>query len=606
MLLDFDANVDARAGILSQRSTGQLPVNHCKSHPMVGRAKHSHVLFLALLLSLLPPHSCLCNEALILSRSTMSTTQTMPAMELVDLSGTATSAAVHLPKHDPVSASSDRPTSVAPDQNHTAQILPKSRSIIVITQLSGINFVTSLSNGLLTVGLPAIASSLSLKDSLLVWPISVYSLTSGTCLLLAGTVADVLGPRLVNLIGCFFLAIFILACGLSRDGIELIMLRAMQGIASALIVPSSISIVSTAVQSGRPRNVGFACLGLSMPLGFSLGLVLGGIFVSSIGWRAGFYIGGALSAALFVIGIWALPADQHEQTENPAVRRLAREIDWVGAAIASTALAVFSYVLAVFSADVSHAKDAANIALLCFSSALVPTFIFWMRRQERHQKPVLIPNAIWKSAAFTSICIMVLLAAAVMDCMELYSNLYFQEIQETSARGASVRLLPNLLMGVLLNLTTGLIINKVPATWAVLVSSTLCAGAPLLMAVTNPGWPYWYSLFPAQLLAPLSGDVLFTVGLLVISDVFPPRTQALAGAIFNTVSQLGVSIGLTVTSVISASVTKKTHYSDKGSPEALVPGYRASFWTMFACMLLAVVVGGAGLRKLGNVGVKRD
>lgn len=344
----------------------------------------------------------------------------------------------------------------------------------------------------------------------------------------------------------------------------------------------------------------------SVPLGFSLGLVLSGIFVSTIGWRSGFYMGGALSASLFIIGIWTLPADHHARSETSALKRLANEIDWIGAALASAALAIFSYVLAVLSADIGRARECSNIALLCLSASLVPAFVFWMRHRERVQKPALIPNAIWKNAAFTSICILVLLAAAVMDGMEFYSNLFFQEVQDTSALGASVRLLPNLAMGACLQLTTGLIINKVPAPWAVLVSSALCAGAPLLMAVTNPHWPYWYTLFSAQLLSPMSGDVLFTVGLLVISDVFPPRTQALAGAIFNTVSQLGVSIGLTVTSVISASVTKKTQYADKGSPEALVPGYRASFWTMFACMVAAVIVGGTGLRKLGKVGMKRD
>jgi hypothetical protein len=54
--------------------------------------------------------------------------------------------------------------------------------------------------------------------------------------------------------------------------------------------------------------------------------------------------------------------------------------------------------------------------------------------------------------------------------------------------------------------------------------SILSAGAPLLMAMINPHWPYWYDAFFAQLLSPLSADVLFTVGLLVVSDVFPTRT----------------------------------------------------------------------------------
>lgn len=117
----------------------------------------------------------------------------------------------------------------------------------MITQLAGINLILSFTNGVITVALPAIAAEIGLRANLLVWPTSVVSLTSGACLLVAGSIADVLGPRSINLAGCFLLACCILACGLSRTGLELVVFRAVQGIAFALIVPSGVSIVSTAV-----------------------------------------------------------------------------------------------------------------------------------------------------------------------------------------------------------------------------------------------------------------------------------------------------------------------------------------------------------------------
>ncbi|KAB5555091.1 major facilitator superfamily domain-containing protein [Coniochaeta sp. 2T2.1] len=472
--------------------------------------------------------------------------------------------------------------------------------------LAGINFVTSFSSGLITVGLPTVAADLALDPGLLVWPSSVFALTSGTCFLLSGSVADVVGPRIVNLTGCFFLAVFILACGLSRTGIELIMFRAMQGIASALVVPSSLSIVSTAVEAGRPRNLGFASLGLAMTLGFALGLVLGGVFVSSsLGWRAGYYIGGGLAFVLWLVGIWALPVVKPHPSEASIAKRLRTDIDWVGATIASTILATFSYVLAMLSSDIQEIHKPTNIVLLTLSLSLIPAFIYWMHRQESLSKPALIPNSIWRKLAFTSVSIMILLSTAVMNCMELFCSLYFQDVQRTSALGASLRLLPNLLFGTVINLTIGLVVHRVPATYAVLLSSGLCAGAPLLMALLNPAWPYWYAELPAQLLAPLSADVLFTVGLIIVSDVFPQKMQALAGAVFNTLSMVGVSIGLTTMSVISTTVTRDSEhrYDEAG---ALLKGYRAAFWACFAWMVTACLVGGLGLRKLGKVGVKKD
>jgi MFS family permease len=182
----------------------------------------------------------------------------------------------------------------------------------------------------------------------------------------------------------------------------------------------------------------------------------------------------------------------------------------------------------------------------------------------------------------------------------------FQEVQYLSALQASIRLLPSLILGTILNLTTGLFVHRISAIYLVLISSALSAGAPLLMALINPEWPYWYNAFFAQILQPLSADVLFTVGMLIVSDVFPTHTQALAGGVFNTVTQFGTSIGLTVMAVISSTITEQSKYPKKTSPEALLVGYRATFWVALAWMITTCLIGAFGLCKVGKVGLKRD
>ena len=99
---------------------------------------------------------------------------------------------------------------------------------------------------------------------------------------------------------------------------------------------------------------------------------------------------------------------------------------------------------------------------------------------------------------------------------------------------------------------------------------------------------------------------MFTVAALVITDVFPEKTQALGGAVFQTVAQFGTSLGLATMASISTSVTDQSRYKDKDSPPALMEGYRVSFWVSFGWTLLACVIGGLGLRRLGNVGLKRE
>lgn len=104
----------------------------------------------------------------------------------------------------------------------------------------------------------------------------------------------------------------------------------------------------------------------------------------------------------------------------------------------------------------------------------------------------------------------------------------------------------------------------------------------------------------------MSADVLFCVGLIIVSEVFPDDTQALGAAVFNTAGQFGQAIGLALIGVVSESSTQKSGYTDKTSPQALLEGYRAGFWTLCGWMLLICVTALIGLRKVNKVGLKRE
>lgn len=237
---------------------------------------------------------------------------------------------------------------VAParEDEHTTTTSPwvGLRTATIIFQLSAINFLASFANGVIVVGLPAIAQDISLSQELYLWPSSIYGLTSGAALLLAGSVADVVGSRVVDLTGIVAAGLSTLACGLSKTGVQLVIFRGFMGIAMSMHLPCSVSMVTQTVPSGKPRNVAFSCLGLSQPLGFSFGLVLGGVFVDTTGWRTGFYVPGAAILAFAVLGFFVLARDT--LTTTGKLHGLKTKVDWVGAMIASGGLAMLSYVLA--------------------------------------------------------------------------------------------------------------------------------------------------------------------------------------------------------------------------------------------------------------------
>lgn len=206
--------------------------------------------------------------------------------------------------------------------------------------------------------------------------------------------------------------------------------------------------------------------------------------------------------------------------------------------------------------------------------------------QEKLHRPAIIPNSLWRNRIFTAICLAVFLTWGSFNALETILTFYFQDVQRLSATEASLRFLPAPMSGALSNVVVGLIVHRVHANWLVLGGTALAASAPLVMAFATPTSSYWTTAFIANTTNPIGADSLFTVANLLITSVFPPKTQALAGGVFNTVSQIGKSVGLALNAVLAASITAQTMIPDKKSPEALMRGYNGTFWFCFGSMLL--------------------
>jgi Na+/melibiose symporter-like transporter len=237
---------------------------------------------------------------------------------------------------------------------------------------------------------------------------------------------------------------------------------------------------------------------------------------------------------------------------------------------------------------------------------LILLFTFWVSRQEKLGRPAVIPTSLWRNRIFTCICIGVFVSWGVFNAMESFTTLFFQEVQGISAIQTSLRFLPTPVSGAVSNIIMGLIAHKVKANRAIMVGVVLTTVATLLMAIIQPEWAYWACAFPAILLNPVGVDALFTVSNLVITSLFPAKTQALAGGVFNTIAQVGKSVGVATSAVIASSITQRTRFEHKESPEALIEGFRAAFWYLFALSAGTGLLFAWGLRGIGRVGMKRE
>lgn len=254
----------------------------------------------------------------------------------------------------------------------------------------------------------------------------------------------------------------------------------------------------------------------------------------------------------------------------------------------------------------SDISQPSSVAPLSLAFALIPVFILWIDRQERLGRPAIIPNTIWHNKIFTTICIAVFMTWGAFNAIETMLTFYFQNAQRLNATQTSLRFLPAPVSGVAANIVIGTIVAKYRANYLVVITSLVSSMAPFVMTFAKPTSSYWSAGFLANLLNPVGADGLYTISNLLITSVFPSKTQGLAGGVFNTVSQIGKSVGLALVAVIASSITAKSDYSNKTSPDALMMGYNATFWFCFALSLVTPLVSLWGLRNIGKVGHKRD
>jgi MFS family permease len=491
----------------------------------------------------------------------------------------------------------------------------KLRSAGISITLASVSLLNTFNSGMLVVALPAMAQELNISEALLFWPASVYSLRLLCFLLLFRAIADLIGNRPVFLVGSLLYSVFTLAVSLARNGNQLIAFRALQGVAMAFCMPPAVSTITSTFPTGRTSNVAFVVFGGGNPVGFALGLVLGGVFAQFATWRAGYWMSTSVSAASMVLAWCVLPGRRDGEARlsmRDLRHRFLRESDWIGVRSASGCLALLSYVFA----EITHGAGAMRekpymIALLVVAVLLIPFFIFREGRQEKLGRPAILPNSIWRSREFTTVCISVFLTWAWFNAFGYWATLCFQVSQQLNALQAALRFMPMVATGLGTNVVAAMIIDRVHAGVIVLVGGVISAAAPLLFALQDLSWSYWVSAFPAIIIAVISTDLVFNVSSLIITTNFSGKSQALAGGVFNTVAQLGNSVGLAVTAMVSSAVTETAGHdtiatkSGLAYDSSLLQGYRSGFWLCFAAAVVGTLASSIGLHSAGKVGKKK-
>jgi len=184
-------------------------------------------------------------------------------------------------------------------------------------------------------------------------------------------------------------------------------------------------------------------------------------------------------------------------------------------------------------------------------------------------------------------------------------TLYFQQILGVSPLGTSIRFIPLVLSGVVVNIAGGYLLNHVPGLPIIVVGLCGNIAASALYALIDTSASYWAMAFVIVVIM-VGADLIYPIGILHICIVCNEESQSLAGGIFNVATRLGTSLGLAVTSSIAEVVSERYHNNHpeqaSTSPAVLLPGFRAAGWACFAAAVISASIAIVFLREIGVVG----
>jgi MFS family permease len=151
-------------------------------------------------------------------------------------------------------------------------------------------FMVFLDETVVNVALPSIKDDLGFSQAGLAWVVNAYMLTFGGLLLLGGRLADLYGRRRLFLAGTALFAQASLLAGLAQSEAMLVGARSLQGVGAALATPAALALVTTLFPAGAERVKALGIWGALSGLGFTVGILLGGVLTDLASWRWVFLI----------------------------------------------------------------------------------------------------------------------------------------------------------------------------------------------------------------------------------------------------------------------------------------------------------------------------
>lgn len=446
--------------------------------------------------------------------------------------------------------------------------------------LSGSLLVISLDNTILNVAIPSLVRSLNASTSQLQWIIDGYTLVFAGLLLTAGAMGDRFGRKGALQIGLVIFGFASMASGLAQSSNQLIVTRSMMGIGAALIMPSTLSLLTNIFHNPRERAKAIGVWAAVAGASGALGPVIGGLLLKWFSWHAVFFVNVPLIILLLIAGKVLLPKSKAE---------IAERLDPVGAV-----LSMIGFVLVLWAVIESPTKgitDSTVVTVFLIGAVAVAAFVVWELRSDHP----MLNMRFFKNPRFTAANMAVTLVYFAMFGQMFVMNQYTQVVLGYSPLEAGFRMMP---MSIVM-----ICVAPMAPRFVYRIGTKLVVGGGLVISSIGV---LIVSMVPAS-----NGYPVLLTGIIVLAFgmgcVMAPATESVMGslprekagvgsAMNDTTRQMGGALGVAVIGSILASMYRpgvQTAMSAVGISQDLIDTAKES-------------VGGAVLRASTSPGVSPD
>ncbi len=451
-------------------------------------------------------------------------------------------------------------------------------SVLILCSLGSL--MVAIDSTIVILAFPTISTDLSAPLESVIWTILLYLLITTALTTQAGQLGDLLGRGLVYNGG---FAIFTVGSALSgfAPTVEfLIAARAVQAVGGAVMFSNGAALIATVFPPMR-RGRAFGYLVFGWSVGAILGILLGGVITTALGWRYIFFINIPIGIGAVLLGLRTLP-----RTERKKV-----EFDVPGFIAFSAALTLVCYGAIELA---SYGVTGANVAYLVLGLLLLPVFVAVELRSAR---PMVDLRQLRNRILGFSLVAGFLQALGYLSVVFLLT-MYLQGLRGLSPLNASLLLVPGYLVGAFFGPYMGRRVDRFGPR--ALATGGIAAMALAILFYSTLTVDSWLGWIPAiSILGGIGSGMFYPANTTAIMSQASPSTFGSVSGLRSTLANMGTLLSFVFAlSIASASIPRYaaeqvflgTAVLLGGLGDAFMSGLRAAFLGCLAILALAAVL----------------